>query len=123
RYNLSYGSIFLYYFFFSSRRRHTRFKCDWSSDVCSSDLPGKFEGKAGVFERKRLANFARGEIEPANKTAVISQGFRIAAIVRIPFPAPPTGNARTAIHIIDRVFLAWNKRDIARNGSVGERQI
>src|SRR5688572_2316971 len=25
-------------FFFSSRRRHTRFDCDWSSDVCSSDL-------------------------------------------------------------------------------------
>src|SRR4030066_1085664 len=29
----------IFYFFFSSRRRHTRFKCDWSSDVCSSDLP------------------------------------------------------------------------------------
>src|SRR2546430_4545118 len=28
----------MYYFFFSSRRRHTRFDCDWSSDVCSSDL-------------------------------------------------------------------------------------
>src|SRR5260370_20399399 len=26
------------FFFFSSRRRHARFKCDWSSDVCSSDL-------------------------------------------------------------------------------------
>src|SRR2546430_3514641 len=26
------------HFFFSSRRRHTRFDCDWSSDVCSSDL-------------------------------------------------------------------------------------
>src|SRR5688572_31711217 len=25
-------------FFFSGRRRHTRFDCDWSSDVCSSDL-------------------------------------------------------------------------------------
>src|SRR5205085_4807317 len=25
-------------FFFSIRRRHTRFDCDWSSDVCSSDL-------------------------------------------------------------------------------------
>src|SRR2546430_11572923 len=25
-------------FFFSSRGRHTRFDCDWSSDVCSSDL-------------------------------------------------------------------------------------
>src|SRR2546430_9449423 len=28
-------------FFFSSRRRHTRFDCDWSSDVCSSDLQKK----------------------------------------------------------------------------------
>src|SRR5690606_40302948 len=27
-------------FFFSSRRRHTRFSRDWSSDVCSSDLGG-----------------------------------------------------------------------------------
>src|SRR2546427_6361814 len=31
------------FFFFSSRRRHTRFDCDWSSDVCSSDLfAGRF---------------------------------------------------------------------------------
>src|SRR2546427_800898 len=28
----------IFFFFFSSRRRHTRFDCDWSSDVCSSDL-------------------------------------------------------------------------------------
>src|SRR5690606_40880286 len=31
------GLIFFVYF--SSRRRHTRFSRDWSSDVCSSDLP------------------------------------------------------------------------------------
>src|SRR6266704_401496 len=30
--------IFNFFFFFSSRRRHTRSKRDWSSDVCSSDL-------------------------------------------------------------------------------------
>src|SRR5256886_11378141 len=30
--------LFMSFFFFSSRRRHTRFDCDWSSDVCSSDL-------------------------------------------------------------------------------------
>src|SRR5256886_15526260 len=30
--------VFIFMFFFSSRRRHTRFDCDWSSDVCSSDL-------------------------------------------------------------------------------------
>src|SRR5438034_7672215 len=28
----------MFSFFFSSRRRHTRSLCDWSSDVCSSDL-------------------------------------------------------------------------------------
>src|SRR5690606_11815612 len=32
------GCIFCLSFFFSSRRRHTRFSRDWSSDVCSSDL-------------------------------------------------------------------------------------
>src|SRR3989475_4750188 len=31
--------MIFFFFFFSSRRRHTRFDCDWSSDVCSSDLP------------------------------------------------------------------------------------
>src|SRR5690606_41936246 len=31
--------LLLLFFFFSSRRRHTRFSRDWSSDVCSSDLP------------------------------------------------------------------------------------
>src|SRR5947209_15841679 len=36
-----YGFAFLPFFFFSSRRRHTRYWRDWSSDVCSSDLvPG-----------------------------------------------------------------------------------
>src|SRR2546430_5604763 len=34
------------FFFFSSRRRHTRFDCDWSSDVCSSDL--QFKQLAGI---------------------------------------------------------------------------
>src|SRR5882762_8687661 len=33
--------IIIYIFFFSSRRRHTIFKCDWSSDVCSSDLASR----------------------------------------------------------------------------------
>src|SRR2546430_13326571 len=32
-------------FFFSSRRRHTRFDCDWSSDVCSSDCLSNKEKK------------------------------------------------------------------------------
>src|SRR2546430_5916150 len=34
-----------FFFFFSSRRRHTRFDCDWSSDVCSSDLSRSWSGR------------------------------------------------------------------------------
>src|SRR2546430_17175003 len=50
-------------FFFSSRRRHTRFDCDWSSDVCSSDLDilacGGFDLVAGN------PPWVRGERVPA----------------------------------------------------------
>src|SRR5699024_11950726 len=36
-------------FCFSSRRRHTRSKRDWSSDVCSSDLGPEFIGRMDVI--------------------------------------------------------------------------
>src|SRR3712207_7729102 len=42
------------FFFFSSRRRHTRYWRDWSSDVCSSDLQGHAEARrllAAALER------------------------------------------------------------------------
>src|SRR5215211_8013693 len=38
-------------FFFSSRRRHTRSLCDWSSDVCSSDLTEHFQRYHRVLNR------------------------------------------------------------------------
>src|SRR5690606_39832623 len=38
---IAHGASCLCFFFFSSRRRHTRFSRDWSSDVCSSDLGGR----------------------------------------------------------------------------------
>src|SRR5260370_21606211 len=41
-------------FFFSSRRRHTRFKCDWSSDVCSSDLVNDEDVNLPGFTREGL---------------------------------------------------------------------
>src|SRR2546430_11079458 len=45
--------------FFSSRRRHTRFDCDWSSDVCSSDLP-----KAGTTNSAVRAGVVSAEGGP-----------------------------------------------------------
>src|SRR5256886_11607360 len=54
-------SVCVSIFFFSSRRRHTRFDCDWSSDVCSSDLTG-----VRLLEALRLRvkdiDFAKNEI-------------------------------------------------------------
>src|SRR5256886_6941314 len=45
-----------FFFFFSSRRRHTRFDCDWSSDVCSSDLS---DGLSDLLEQHLVAPFER----------------------------------------------------------------
>src|SRR5690242_21939135 len=47
------------YFFFSSRRRHTRLTCDWSSDVCSSDL-GQIDRAAIGLDELGIARQQRG---------------------------------------------------------------
>src|SRR5688572_31084017 len=47
--------------FFSSRRRHTRFDCDWSSDVCSSDL--EMFGLSPMPERTDLKPVITGRAE------------------------------------------------------------
>src|SRR5947207_7640678 len=56
-------------FFFSSRRRHTRSLCDWSSDVCSSDLVligNLVAGQLHAFE----VELAKAVDEPAVRLAV-----------------------------------------------------
>src|SRR6267142_2689386 len=57
------------YFFFSSRRRHTRLTCDWSSDVCSSDLaadPVSGTGKLTVYKAAPMLLFGFGNLVPRN---------------------------------------------------------
>src|SRR5688572_18748241 len=51
-----------FFFFFSSRRRHTRFDCDWSSDVCSSDLNSPRRLLPMVFLNSRLLDYDRGSL-------------------------------------------------------------
>src|SRR5256885_5597564 len=56
-----------HYFFFTRRGRHTRFQGDWSSDVCSSDLPQAVAGRprqgqaraAGSRRREVAGRFER----------------------------------------------------------------
>src|SRR2546430_4489644 len=52
-------------FFFSSRRRHTRFDCDWSSDVYSSDLQ-RYKDLQDI-----IAILGMDELSPADKLAVL----------------------------------------------------
>src|SRR5256885_10576634 len=47
-------------FFFSSRRRHTRLQGDWSSDVCSSDLPDRAARGRSAPRRARGRGHAPG---------------------------------------------------------------
>src|SRR5437870_1333250 len=50
--------VVCFFFFFSSRRRHTRWPRDWSSDVCSSDLPWPplaIQGEDSIAARPALS--------------------------------------------------------------------
>src|SRR2546430_8139503 len=60
------GAPCAFCFFFSSRRRHTRFDCDWSSDVCSSDLgapAARARGPAGPAQPEHPAGLRRDRHE------------------------------------------------------------
>src|SRR2546430_2946499 len=64
--------LYLCFFFFASRRRHTRFDCDWSSDVCSSDLdPGVRRGAA-----VKLGNQAAAGAAPVVEAALKKESDR-----------------------------------------------
>src|SRR5260370_28503432 len=77
------------YFFFSSRRRHTRFKCDWSSDVCSSDLDamtGKLEEEIPELAARDRVDAGGGLVEKKERWLVQHGAAQNEAL----FPA--TGN-------------------------------
>src|SRR6266513_3586499 len=76
-------------FFFSSRRRHTRSKRDWSSDVCSSDLVKVPDAQTGF--RAMARSVAEGirppeqsyDFEIASLLAALAEGLRVRS-VRVP---------------------------------------
>src|SRR2546427_1739855 len=63
-------------FFFSSRRRHTRFDCDWSSDVCSSDLL-LFDAKIAAKEQ---------ELQAVQRATQLQQRAGLTAVTLPSFP-------------------------------------
>src|SRR6266487_4897829 len=68
----------MFFFFFSSRRRHTRWTGDWSSDVCSSDLAFYvLEGEYIIFIGDREVRAPAGSFVYIPVGAV--HGFRVGA--------------------------------------------
>src|SRR5205085_7963448 len=69
-------------FFFSSSRRHTIFDCDWSSDVCSSDLIfATIKGVLAMVAKMQLElsgpmfNFGASQ-DPKNSEVVVPQIYQ-----------------------------------------------
>src|SRR2546430_7055738 len=82
-------------FFFSSRRRHTRFDCDWSSDVCSSDLPDT--------EQQLLAYFSKPPVTYDSKGNIKSYGFSLLNPLRV----DENGNGDFLDHYLGKATPDW----------------
>src|SRR5438034_9144493 len=73
----------MFFFFFSSRRRHTRSLCDWSSDVCSSDLKLAFSSAGEIMisvaiklrSTRLRTRFGSALIGRLGRTLIPSQGI------------------------------------------------
>ena len=61
----------LYFFFFKQKTAYEIYQCDWSSDVCSSDLEDVLLGKTDerLLERQTKINIDRKRRSEANRAA------------------------------------------------------
>src|SRR2546427_10190665 len=69
------------FFFFSSRRRHTRFDCDWSSDVCSSDLPRREDAEEIRHAGLRAAELTRQLLAFSRRQVLAPKVLDVNAVV------------------------------------------
>src|SRR5579859_2083300 len=103
-----------FFFFFSSRRRHTRFDCDWSSDVCSSDLKRERHAVGGHHGGVRDVPDPHGEVgdEPVQVLAV--------CVTQRSAPSPSSG-----VRPLARRTPRWNplRRLRATSGERGDRGV
>src|SRR6267143_5768198 len=76
----------IFFFFFSSRRRHTRWNCDWSSDVCSSDLRmlAVIESRLGYPDRAVIAIQEALKLDPDDPATLNIQGAILMGMNRLP---------------------------------------
>src|SRR5207253_6918359 len=110
---------YITHFFFSSRRRHTRWPRDWSSDVCSSDLahlekPVTKEALDEAFAK------IRGFVERRNKSLLVIEDDEVQrnAIVELKI-----GRASCRERVERWVVGGTWKREEGRRGGGGRRMV
>src|SRR5262252_5443141 len=108
----------MFSFFFSSRRRHTRSLCDWSSDVCSSDLGISELIVSGADERGLLTGLG---IEGADRVVEISEELAVGGPVDASghLPRGELGGRSTGIGRKDRDTPVFIVEDGDESLSVG----
>src|SRR5476649_2893923 len=116
--------MMLFFFFFSSRRRHTRSLCDWSSDVCSSDL-----WPSGTYALWRPIKDRRDDARFLNTIAAIGAPNILAMELDVGHVEPTTHSpsplTRTGLLVVNpphvlideaRALLPWLATLLAREG-------
>src|SRR6266478_3684336 len=91
--------MYFFFFFFSSRRRHTRFDCDWSSDVCSSDLDWFREKREARSEAAQLVGRADELVREGQPSAARDLYARIVA------EAPRDAVHAKALHSLAQLYV------------------
>src|SRR5436309_13339561 len=85
-------------FFFSSRRRHTRFSRDWSSDVCSSDLTSDLLGRTSDVRPSKSEVVVVSEPETG---AQLRTKGRLYLLCEVAGPGSPTTGVQVAREVAD----------------------
>src|SRR5436190_18484763 len=106
------------FFFFSSRRRHTRSLCDWSSDVCSSDLmvktrrfdPGVPETAKLIFEYPAAAVKATSLDHPSVQRAV-EQTFQL------------FGSSQSTLYLVNDHYVRSEERRVGKSVNLDSGRI
>src|SRR5438309_11040470 len=108
--------VYIFFFFFSSRRRHTRWNCDWSSDVCSSEALA-ISDRIAVMDRGRVQQIGTPvEIyhHPANR--FVADFVGLANFVEAEVAGPDTLRGGK---VILRVALDGTRQHAAQGGGAG----
>src|SRR3989475_8653751 len=101
-----------FFFFFSSRRRHTRFDCDWSSDVCSSDLavipafhhPAHLGGDLAMLD-----NMSRGRLDAGFGRAFLPKEFEV-------YGVPMSESRERFEEAIGMIRKMWTEERVSQKG-------